>query len=65
MKKTKSLMKILIAALLMIFTFCSFYDFIQQTNILNTQTTLDHLKDVGKEQPIIITEIYNNVSDFK
>ncbi len=49
MKKTKSLMKILIAALLMIFTFCSFYDFIQQTNILNTQTTLDHLKDVGKE----------------
>lgn len=49
MKNKKTIFKMIIIIFLVVFTFFSFYDFIRLTNQLNTSTTLEHLKDVGKE----------------
>lgn len=56
MKKHKVIIRLISISLLIIFIIFSFYDFIHQTNILNTNKTLDHLQDVGKQTANIYHE---------
>ncbi|MFR7590729.1 MAG: diguanylate cyclase [Longibaculum sp.] len=63
MKKHKRLFKSITILLLIIFLFLSFYDFIFQINGLNTDRTMNHLKDVGKQTANIYNEKFNNLKN--
>lgn len=49
MRKKKRIVRLLIISGLCFFIFFSFFDFIQKTNAINTNTVLEHLEDVGRE----------------
>lgn len=63
MKKRKRIIKTSVSLLLIIFLVFSFFDFIHQTNILNTDRTLEHLKDVGKQSANIYNEKFNTLQN--
>lgn len=63
MKKINNIFKPFVILLIIIFLIMSFYDFIDQSNHINTSHTLDHLKDVGKQTANIFNQKYQHLSE--
>ena len=64
MRNKKKLLRIIVIVILIVFTIFSFYDFIHLTNQFNTNTTLDHLKDVGKETANNYNQKFTTMSQY-
>lgn len=63
MKKINIIFKPFVIIIIVIFLFFSFFDFIDQTNNINTDHTLDHLKDVGKQTANFFNQKYQYLQE--